>query len=264
MNASQKLSALCRTMLKTPVLAPILHWARGRARLARIHLRFMRYGQWLADGRFKCLWKDRWTCLNDATSITPFDPHYLYHTAWAARVLAATRPQKHVDVSSCLRFASIASAFVPIDFYDYRPAELRLSGLTPKHADMTALPFATNSIPSLSCMHVVEHIGLGRYGDPLDPQGDLKAMRELCRVLAPKGHLLFVVPIGGTARIQYNAHRIYTYPQLTEIFSELVLEEFALITDSGDFIEKAHMHDAEMQKYGCGCFLFHKPNPQQK
>jgi len=45
-------------------------------------------------------------------------------------------------------------------------------------------------------MNVVEHVGLGRYGEPLDPEGDIKAMRELRRVLAPGGSLLFVVPVG--------------------------------------------------------------------
>lgn len=227
-------------------------------------LRFMRTHEALADGRFRCDWEDRWPCLHDATRATPFDSHYVHHTAWAARVLARTRPQRHVDIGSCLRFATLVSAFVPIEYYDYRPARLALSGLTSGHADVTALSFPSDSLPSLSCMHVVEHIGLERYGDPLDPRGDLKAMRELGRVLAPGGQLLFVVPVGGKARIQYNAHRIYTCLQVTNAFVDLVLDEFALVTDSGDFIEKAHMRDAEAQEYGCGCFLFHKPGPRPK
>lgn len=73
-----------------------------------------------------------------------------------------------------------------------------------------------------------------------------------------------MVTIGATARIQYDTHRIYTYPQVAKAFSELALDEFALVTDSGDFIEKAHMRDVETQEYGCGCFLFHKPGPQPK
>ena len=227
-------------------------------------LRFMRTHGVLADGRFRCDWKDRWPCLNDATGVTPFDSHYVHHTAWAARILARTRPQGHVDIGSCLRFATLVSAFVPIEYYDYRPPRIALSGLTSGHADITALSFPSDSIPSLSCMHVVEHVGLERYGDPLDPRGDLKAMRELSRVLAPGGQFLFVVPVGATARIQYNAHRIYTYPQVSKAFSELVLDEFALVTDRGVFIEKAHMRDAETQEYGCGCFLFHKPGSLPK
>ncbi|MGA2030503.1 MAG: DUF268 domain-containing protein, partial [Verrucomicrobiota bacterium] len=77
----------------------------------------------------------------------------------------------------------MVSAFVPVKFYDYRPADLHLDNLACEHADLQALPFADCGIQSISCMHVVEHVGLGRYGDPLDPNGDLKAMNELERVL---------------------------------------------------------------------------------
>ena len=52
-------------------------------------------------------------------------------------------------------------------------------------------------------MHVIEHIGLGRYGDEMDPDGDLKAIDELKRVLSRKGDLLFVVPV-GKPKIMYN------------------------------------------------------------
>jgi len=210
----------------------------------------------LADGRFACRWKDRWPCLDDATGTTAFDAHYVYHTAWAARILAETRPVRHVDIGSCLRFVTLTSAFVPVEFYDYRPAIVFLSGLACAHADAAALPFADASIASISCMHVVEHIGLERYGDPFDPQGDLKAMQELTRVLAPGGQLLFVVPLGGEARIQYNAHRIYTYAQILSYFSALSLDSFAFITESGQFLPKAGEADTRNQQYGCGCFRF--------
>jgi hypothetical protein len=66
-------------------------------------------------------------------------------------------------------------------------------------------------------MHVVEHVGLGSYGDSLDPNGDLKAMSELKRVLSINGNLLFVVPV-GKPRVMFNAHRIYSYEQIIECF----------------------------------------------
>jgi hypothetical protein len=129
--------------------------------------------------------------LQDATVQTEFDRHYVYHPAWAARIIKRIKPAVHVDISSSLHFCSVLSAFVPVKFYDYRPAKLELSGLTSEHADLVQLPFESNSIASLSCMHTVEHIGLGRYGDPLDYDGDLKAIAELSRVLAVGGNLLF-------------------------------------------------------------------------
>jgi hypothetical protein len=45
-------------------------------------------------------------------------------------------------------------------------------------------------------MHVVEHVGLGRYGDPIDANGDAQAIKELKCVLWPGGVLYFVVPTG--------------------------------------------------------------------
>lgn len=110
-------------------------------------------------------------------------------------------------------------------------------------------------------MHTVEHIGLGRYGDPLDPDGDLKAIAELKRVLAVGGNLLFVVPVGGTAKIMFNAHRIYTYGQIVGYFSDLQLVEFSLIPDtpqSNGLISNATEDDANKCSYGCGCFWFKK------
>ncbi len=198
--------------------------------------------------------------LGDNTTGTEFDRHYVYHPAWAARILAETKPAEHVDISSTLYFCSIVSAFIPTHFYDYRPADLRLDNLVADHADILALPFADESVASLSCMHVVEHIGLGRYGDRLDPEGDLKAIAELKRVLAPGGNLLFVVPV-GRARIMFNAHRIYSFDQIRSYFKNLDLIDFSLVPDNredGGLIRKATSAMADAQEYGCGCFLFRK------
>jgi SAM-dependent methyltransferase len=212
------------------------------------------------EPRFPLRWEDCMPCLTDRTAATDFDRHYIYHPAWAARVLAETRPASHVDISSILSFAATVSAFVPVRFYDYRPARVELTGLEAGAADLTRLPFADESILSLSSMHVVEHIGLGRYGDPLDPVGDVKAMQELSRVLTPGGSLLFVVPV-GRPRIVFNAHRIYAYRQIVEHFPGLELRQFALVPDdpaAGGLIENAPEALADAQTYGCGCFWFVK------
>lgn len=213
------------------------------------------------DSRFKIAFKDFYPQLRDKTFQTSFDRHYVYHLSWAARIIAERKPVKHIDISSSLFFSGIVSAFVPVEFYDYRPADLRLSSLTTGKADLNDLQFDNDSISSLSCMHTVEHVGLGRYGDPIDPKGDIKAANELARVLARGGHLLFVVPIGAHAKIEWNAHRIYDYSAVLALFPTLKLVEFSLIPEhgtDGGLIRNADVKLLQNEHYACGCFLFTK------
>lgn len=191
---------------------------------------------------------------------TRFDTHYIYHTAWAARKVKEIGTESHVDISSSLYFSSIVSAFVPVKFYDFRPAKLNLSNLSAAAADLSKLHFEDESIQSLSCMHTVEHVGLGRYGDPIDPDGDIQASKELARVIAQGGSLLFVVPI-GKAKVQFNAHRIYSYKMVLDMFPNLTLKEFSLIPDNAltaGMIYNATKEQSDAQDYGCGCFWFTK------
>lgn len=253
-----------RSFIKNIVPYGIVNWWIHRRKanvlsLESLRADFNKKAILLEDGgRFLCRWKFRLPCLDDATEQTSFDHHYVYHPAWAARILAKNKPACHYDIGSSLAFVSLVSAFFSVKFFDYRPAPLTLSGLSCGHADLLSLPFEDASIGSLSCMHVVEHVGLERYGDAFDPQGDIKAMSELIRVLKPGGALLFVVPLGERAIIQYNAHRIYTYTQVISFFSSLNLKSFAFIKDNGAFIEHASCNDTTGQRYGCGCFYFTK------
>lgn len=211
------------------------------------------------DKRFRLRLSDAYPQIKDKTITTGFDRHYVYFTSWAARQVANFRPAEHVDISSSLYFAGIISAFVPVKFYDYRPADLWLSNLKSEHADITALPFADDSIKSLSSMHVVEHIGLGRYGDPIDVEGDQKAARELSQVLSIGGRLLFVVPVGSRSLIEFNAHRIYSYEAVLDLFPTLKIREFTLIPEiSGMPIINANPERLKNERYACGCFVFEK------
>ena len=208
----------------------------------------------------KLSFRDLYPRLDESTKETTFDRHYIYHTAWAARKLKELKPAFHIDISSSLYFSTIVSAFIPIRFYDYRPVKISLSGLTTRYADLTRLHFKSNSIKSLSCMHTVEHIGLGRYGDPIDPLGDIKAINQLKRVLKKGGSLLFVTPV-GRPKIVFNAHRIYSKDQIVEYFKGLKLIEFVLIPDNikdGNLIINPEKNLLNKQNYGCGCFLFRK------
>ncbi len=196
-------------------------------------------------------------CPGDDTATTQYDAHYVYHTAWAARRLLAHPVAQHVDIGSDHRFTTIASAFQPMRFLDWRPAPIALSNLECDHGNLLALDLPDRSLASLSCMHVVEHIGLGRYGDPLNFHGADIAMRELQRVLEPGGLLYFVVPVGQPT-IVFHAHRIFRARDIVAAFGELELLEFSLVLDDGRFVELVDPALADTQRYGCGCFLLRR------
>jgi SAM-dependent methyltransferase len=250
---------LRETLLRIPVSASLIHWRRAIMKRTKFRRDFANFTN-QPDERFRTKWADRKPILDEATPFTGFDAHYIFHTAWAARQVARLNPPKHVDIASSLYFCSLISAFVPVAFYDYRPAKLGLSSLESGFADLSSLPFPDRSIQSISCMHVVEHVGLGRYGDPIDATGDRRAMKELERVLAPGGSLLFVVPV-GKPRVVFNAHRIYSHSQITDGFPELRLADFALVPDFPrvELVENASADLADLQTYGCGCFHFVRP-----
>ena len=212
------------------------------------------------EKRFKIEPKNFYPQIKDKTIQTDFDRHYVYHTSWAARKVKEINPVKHIDVSSSLYFCGIVSAFIPVDFYDYRPADLKLSNLTSKEGNLHNLPFESNSVSSISCMHTVEHVGLCRYGDPIDPNGDIKAINELKRVTTVGGNLIFVTPV-GEPKIEFNAHRIYSYEQIVSYFEGFELREFSLIPEyrkSGGLIQNANPDLVKNEKYSCGCFWFVK------
>jgi hypothetical protein len=147
---------------------------------------------------------------------------------------------------------------VEVEFIDIRPIQTNLRELIPRSGSILALDYQDNSVQSLSCLHVIEHIGLGRYGDTLDAQGSIKAANELERVLLPGGRLYLSLPI-GRERVCFNAHRVHSPFSVLNMFRELTLVEFSWVDDDGKFHEQASCDDAREQDYACGMFLFEKP-----
>ena len=54
----------------------------------------------------------------------------------------------------------------------------------------------------------IEHDGLGRYGDPLDPNGDIRAMQEAKQYVKEGGLMFLSVPVGSDT-VFFNVHRVY-------------------------------------------------------
>jgi SAM-dependent methyltransferase len=196
--------------------------------------------------------------IHDRTATSAIDAHYFHQDVWAARRVAELGPDRHVDVGSRVDYVGFLTAITEVTFVDIRPLEVDIEGLTSVAGSILDMPFEDRSLHSLSCLHVAEHVGLGRYGDPLDPLGTRKAARELERILAPAGQLLFSGPV-GRPRTCFNAHRIHAPEEVIEMFPELELVELSGIDDDGRF--RRHMQPAELadQSYACGLFSFRRP-----
>jgi hypothetical protein len=201
---------------------------------------------------------DTFPCLMDRTAKTPFDPHYFYQGAWLARKLAQARPAHHIDVGSSVLTMSVLSGFVPTTFVDYRPLQTSLGGLSLIAGNATQLPFADAGLGSVSCLHVVEHVGLGRYGDPIVPGGTKLAIAELARVIAPGGRLYLTTPV-GRERVCFNAHRVSAPESVMAAAEGLDPVSFALVDDSGAFHAACGIERAVGLEYGCGMFEFARP-----
>jgi len=197
--------------------------------------------------------RDSYPCLADRVLATPFDPHYFFQAAWLARRLCRTAPSLHVDIGSSVMMLNVLSAGIKTAFVDYRPLQVHLSNLIPLAGDIVRLPFRTGSIRSLSCLHVLEHVGLGRYGDPIDPAGSERAAGELQRVLATGGRLFLSVPV-GRERVCFNAHRVFEPSTVRGLFQGLELTSFSLVDDAGRFHEEISPEAVDPLDYGCGCF----------
>lgn len=201
--------------------------------------------------------EDSYPRLFDRTATTAFDSHYFYQDIWVFKAIQAAGPPCHVDVGSRAIFVGMLTAITRVSFIDIRRLPADLENLDSQAGSILALPFDDNSVFSLSCLHVAEHVGLGRYGDPLDPLGTEKATRELARVLAPTGNLYFSLPV-GKPRVCFNAHRIHSPGQILDHFRDLELVEFSGIDDRGAFRQDIDPNDLADASYACGLFHFTK------
>jgi hypothetical protein len=117
--------------------------------------------------------------------------------------------------------------------------------ITSNHPDISCLTvdeFNTinNSYDSAISISSVEHSGLGRYGDELDPDGDIKSMALLRERLNHNGLCFLAVPIGKD-QILWNAHRVYgniRFKKLIDGFE--ILQSFGLDYDN-DFQTDEHL-----------------------
>ncbi len=195
--------------------------------------------------------------LSEKTETHSIDPHYFYQAVWAMSLIVKSEATEHYDVGSQAIFVGMLTAITKVKFVDIRPLGVSLDSFSEVKGTILNLPMADKSVTSLSCLHVAEHIGLGRYGDPIDPDGTVKAVKELERVLAPDGNLYFSLPV-GKPRIEFNAHRVHSVSQVLSFSENLRLVQFSIVTEVGVFHQDVPTTGWENQNYACGLFHFTK------
>lgn len=180
---------------------------------------------------------------------------YFIQDQTVAQWILQAAPFRHVDVGSRLDgFVGSLSVFREIDVIDIRPQPVSLKNISFHQIDlMGPLPDEWLSCTdSLSCLHTIEHFGLGRYGDPLDADGHLKGLEQLKRLVKPGGMIYLSTPI-GPERVEFNAHRVFAARTLAGWFSAgWKIERFALINDSDTLIENVDWRGGEIDNhFGC-------------
>lgn len=190
---------------------------------------------------------------------------YFWLDLYVAQKINMTNPEKHVDIGSRVDgFVAHVASFREIEIFDIRPVTSEIPGVIFRKADlMNPSAIFSEYCDSLSCLHALEHFGLGRYGDPIDPKGYVKGFANMTKIIRPGGRFYLSVPI-GKERVEFNAHRIFNPHSLVSLASEnsLVLKEFSWIGSGRTLVQSSQperdMDELGKQRYALGIFTFVK------
>jgi SAM-dependent methyltransferase len=186
--------------------------------------------------------------------------HYFHQDLLVAKKIFKANPIKHVDIGSRIDgFVAHVAVFREIEVLDIREQKSKVQNITFRQADLMQPLGFENYCDSISSLHAIEHFGLGRYGDPIDYYGHVKAIENISKILQPGGKFYFSVPI-GEQRIEFNAHRVFSISYLLDVFqNKFVIESFSYVNDKGDLFADVVLTPKEVQSnfncnWGCGIF----------
>jgi SAM-dependent methyltransferase len=194
---------------------------------------------------------------------------YFHQDQIVASWIHALKPERHVDVGSRIDgFIGNVSSFRSVEVIDIRPQPSPIRNVIFHQIDLMAeLPASwIDCTDSLSCLHTIEHFGLGRYGDDIDPDGHLKGLDQLKKMVKPGGRLYLSTPI-GPQRVEFNAHRVTAASTLVDWFSDgWEIERMAVIDDNDQLHEPIDWKVQELgAHFGChlgvGIIVARKMNP---
>lgn len=190
---------------------------------------------------------------------------YFWQDLLVARMIYSAKPEKHVDIGSRVDgFVAHVASFRDIEVLDIRPISASIPGVTFKQADlMKPVDEMAGYCDSLSCLHALEHFGLGRYGDPVDPQGFELGLANMARLVKEKGYFYLSVPI-GIERVEFNANRVFDPRVIINCVKRhsMKLAALTVIQQGGNVEtfslgeEDAHFAKLANQRYALGIFSF--------
>jgi len=193
---------------------------------------------------------------------------YFWQDLLVARMVFAEHPQKHVDIGSRVDgFVAHLASFRDIEVFDVRPITTVIPGVTFRQADLmkplTTAAAGEGYCDSLSCLHAIEHFGLGRYGDPIDAQGYERGLANMAALLQAGGRFYLSTPI-GVERVDFNANRVFDPRTILACAQRqgLVLKQLTVISSGGD-VENNTVTDQwlltlSQAAYNLGVFVFEK------
>jgi hypothetical protein len=190
---------------------------------------------------------------------------YFWQDLHVARKIFLARPEKHVDVGSRIDgFVAHVASFMELEMFDIRPISVSIPGVRFVRVDLTRSADITESYcDSISCLHALEHFGMGRYGDPVNPLGHVEGISNMARMLRSGGTLYLSVPI-GLERVEFNAHRVFSPGTILDLArrGQLTASEVALVGPNGDGVQggvsAAELDRAGREAYRLAMFTFVK------
>ena len=189
--------------------------------------------------------------------------HYFHQDLLVATFINQAKPIRHIDVGSRMDgFVAHVASYRDIEVLDVRP--LKNTGhnqIKFMQANLMELNDSLVGIcDSLSCLHALEHFGLGRYGDPVDPKGHLKGFNNFHKMLKSGGTLYVSFPI-GKSEVHFNAHRVFDPTEILDWSKNLFeLMRFDYVDDKGNLHCNASLTSPLKLSYRCGIYTLRKIN----
>ena len=188
--------------------------------------------------------------------------HYFHQDLLVAQLIHERNPRKHLDIGSRIDgFVTHVASFREIEVLDIR--QLKVNAHPRIKFSQFDLMRADNLIPitdSISCLHTIEHFGLGRYGDKIDPNGHIIGFNNLIKLLEVGGFLYISFPVGRQTEVHFNAHRMFEPREILNWSAGKVeLIRFDLVDDKGELHKDLNLKSVNLDfNYGCGIYTFQK------